>query len=97
MNDGFRVTIDRRGGSFYWEFNLLGERYSAPRGEPTIIHAAEAADSYRRRIAATGNCLPSLMTPHDATAKARTSPGFSFPNAVSLPLKNDSIGRPLVR
>jgi hypothetical protein len=50
MNDGFRVIIERQGNSFYWEFTLLGERYNAPRGEPTIALAAEAADNYRRQI-----------------------------------------------
>lgn len=50
MNDGFRVTIDRRGSVFYWELTMQGERYGAPRGEPTIALAAEAADNYRRQI-----------------------------------------------
>jgi hypothetical protein len=50
MNDGFRVTIDRRGSQYYWTLNLNGEIHEGPRGSPTMGLAAEDADIFRKQL-----------------------------------------------
>ena len=49
-NDGFRVTIDRRGGRFYWTLNDRGEQHEGKRGYDSIIEAATEANTYRSHV-----------------------------------------------
>jgi hypothetical protein len=49
-NNGFRLVIDRRGPNcFFWVLNLRGEEFEG-RCEPTVLHAADAAENYFRQL-----------------------------------------------
>jgi hypothetical protein len=51
MSD-FSITISRRGNYFDWLLTLGdGTEHKSSRAEPTIIHAADAADIFRRQLA----------------------------------------------
>jgi hypothetical protein len=46
MNNGVRVTIDRREGNrWYWKLNAFGEEYFDGRSEASPTKAVQAAES----------------------------------------------------
>jgi len=50
MSD-FTISISRRGNYFDWLLTLGdGTEHKSSRAEPTIIHAADAADIFRRQL-----------------------------------------------
>src|SRR5215467_1625909 len=49
-NDGLRITIDMRGGKFYWTITDLGFQYDSNRGYDSIVDAAHEAAQYHRQV-----------------------------------------------
>jgi len=49
-NSGFRLVIELRGGSYFWEVTCGGEQYKSQRGYPTVLESADAAELQRRAI-----------------------------------------------
>ena len=49
-NDGFRITIDRRGGHYFFCFTDLGELHESKRGYYSISAAAQEAEQYIRQM-----------------------------------------------
>jgi hypothetical protein len=46
MNNGIRITIDRRDGNrWYWKLNAYGDEYYDGRGEASPAKAVQAAES----------------------------------------------------
>ena len=50
MNDGLRITLDRRGRLFYWTLTEHGQEHSSSRGYTTLVEAVEQADLYRQAL-----------------------------------------------
>jgi len=49
-NEGLRITIDMRGGRFYWIITDLGFQYDGSRGFDSIVDAAHDAAQYHRQV-----------------------------------------------
>jgi hypothetical protein len=46
MNNGIRITIDRRDGNrWYWKLNAYGDEYYDGRGEASPAKAVQAAET----------------------------------------------------
>jgi hypothetical protein len=49
-NDGFRITIDRRGSHYFFSFTDLGELHESKRGYDSITAAGQEAEHYIRQM-----------------------------------------------